>query len=107
MYKQEMSIIFYFFATERKGKCPMLQGVPLCDRECERDEDCEDSHYKCCDQGCGKKTCARLGKCLTLLHSEQPKLHRVLAILSAIGLSWVYWLIIITQPAICRVITYF
>ena len=27
---------------------------------------------------------------LTLLHSEGPKLHRVLAILSAIGLRWVY-----------------
>ena len=26
---------------------------------------------------------------LTLLHSEWPKLHRVLAILSAVGLCWI------------------
>ena len=25
---------------------------------------------------------------LTLMHSEQPKLHRVLAVLSALGLNW-------------------
>ena len=34
------------------------------------------------------KLCSNLNKLiLTVLHSEQPKLHRVLAVLSAIGLS--------------------
>ena len=35
---------------------------------------------------------------LILLHSEQPKLHRVLAVLSALGLSWC-----LVDVNICRV----
>ena len=31
--------------------------------------------------------------CLTLLHSEQPKLHRGLAVLSAIGLKGEGWVV--------------
>ena len=32
-------------------------------------------------------TCAEVSYRLTLLHSERPKLHRVLAVLNAIGLN--------------------
>ena len=38
--------------------------------------------------GAGMGTTQMLTFCLTLLHLEQPKLHRVLAVLSAVGLNF-------------------
>lgn len=42
--------------------CPVVRGVvPVCKNKCEKDSDCDGDDQKCCDVGCGTRTCIKAG----------------------------------------------
>lgn len=48
----------------KAGLCPKVQeGVaPVCKKRCDKDADCDGIEQKCCDVGCGTRTCVKVGK---------------------------------------------
>ena len=47
----------------KPGQCPKQHGTsPICKKACANDFDCNIDDHKCCDVGCGTRTCVRAGK---------------------------------------------
>lgn len=49
----------YCCTAEKPGMCPQTRGLPVCKRKCTKDFECDEGD-KCCDIGCGYKTCTPL-----------------------------------------------